>query len=151
MTETEPTEGATGSTVPVLRPLTYAEVQGMLRVAVQAHLRARGYHRLRVKPERIGQREVECPCCTGSGWFGCVRELVVCPVCLGFRDVPLGMARWYEDNAARIRAGMQPIRGLPEWVRPPSVWETRGPVRCSIEHREEPGIEADLVYSDLTV
>ena len=116
----------------------------MLRVARPEDLRRRAENLLRVKAHQLGQRVVECPCCTGLGWW-CVRELVVCPVCFGFRELPQGMARWFEMNAARIRAGQEPIREEVQWNAVPSVWETRGALRCSI------ALEPDMVYSDLTV
>ncbi|NLW50643.1 MAG: hypothetical protein GXY85_07325 [Candidatus Brocadiaceae bacterium] len=54
--------------------------------------------------EALGVEETACPLCGGSGWVE--REaLRRCPLCLGFREVPVPLADWFD---ARLLAGGTP-------------------------------------------
>lgn len=83
--------------------------------------------------EALGVEETACPACKGTGWLD-VTTLARCPLCLGFREVPVRLADWFDDrklalearlHARSARAGgdVEPIDSMPPdpCIRPVSV------------------------------
>ena len=72
----------------------------MIAAQVPAGLRAmRGRMMLQSVHEFLGVDEVPCPACAGSGWLS-RRRLERCPLCCGFREVPVGLADWFRVQMA---------------------------------------------------
>ena len=72
----------------------------MIAAQVPAGLRAmRGRMMLETVHEFLGVDEVPCPACAGSGWLS-RRRLERCPLCCGFREVPVGLADWFRVQTA---------------------------------------------------
>lgn len=72
----------------------------MIAAQVPARLRAmRGRMMLQSVHEFLGVDEVPCPACAGSGWLS-RRRLERCPLCCGFREVPVGLADWFRVQMA---------------------------------------------------
>lgn len=111
-----------------------------LAARVPAWLRAlRARLLLEQYAESLGVQEVECPACGGNGWFD-RRRLTSCPICRGFREVPVSLAEWYEGELLRSdrrRRGASLRCGAP-------VAEADGPrygLCAAVTHRVS---EADL-------
>ena len=70
----------------------------MIAAQIPAELRQmRARMMLESEHEFLGVDEVPCPACAGSGWLS-RRLLERCPVCCGFRQVPVGLADWYRSR-----------------------------------------------------
>lgn len=67
--------------------------------------------------ERLGVQEVECPACRGCGWLD-ERRLELCPICCGFRQVPRGLAEWFECELVMPRHRLR-MQSLPRCAREP--------------------------------
>jgi len=69
----------------------------------------------------LGTEEETCPACAGQGMLGAT-PLRRCPVCRGFGEVPPPLARWFEDELARLRlAGERRERAAQDRRRRPSL------------------------------
>ncbi len=75
----------------VVRTLA-AQVPSELKV-----MRAR--QMLESEQEFLGVDEVACPGCGGTGWLS-RRRLERCPLCCGFREVPVRLADWFRAQTA---------------------------------------------------
>lgn len=62
--------------------------------------------------DRMGIEEVVCPGCEGDGWCPDKRERP-CPICLGFREVPVSLADWFQEELTRLQYGLERDR-MPE-------------------------------------
>lgn len=89
-----------------------------LRARVPRCLRAlRARMLLEQWAECLGVQEVECPACSGCGWLD-ERRLEHCPICCGFREVPRGLAEWFEVEMIMPRHRLR-MRLLPACAREP--------------------------------
>ena len=71
-----------------------------LAALVPADLRLmRARQMLESEQEFLGVDEVACPGCEGTGWLS-RRRLERCPLCCGFREVPVGLADWFRAQTA---------------------------------------------------
>ncbi len=71
-----------------------------LAARVPADLRRmRARQMLESEQEFLGTDEVACPGCGGTGWLS-RRRLERCPLCYGFREVPVGLAEWFRALTA---------------------------------------------------
>jgi hypothetical protein len=63
------------------------------------HLKAlRGQMMLSAFARVMGVAEVGCPACEASGWL-CPERLETCPICCGFREVPVALSYWFQGRA----------------------------------------------------
>jgi len=86
--------------------MTWRQAVYAIAAAIPADLRSlRGRMMLESENEFIGVDEVPCPACDGDGWLS-RRRLERCPVCVGFCDVPEGLADWFRAQAAACREEM---------------------------------------------
>lgn len=53
--------------------------------------------------EALGVEETTCPACRGSGWLD-EGSLAHCPLCIGFQEVPVRLADWFDDQMRAARS-----------------------------------------------
>jgi hypothetical protein len=101
--------------------------------------RLRGRLMLDELADSLGTAETVCPACRGTGWLNAGR-MEDCPICLGFRDVPAGLADWFSDRLGAALCGRRPVSlrtrpsGLALPPRVPSADERPflRPLKCHI-------------------
>jgi len=76
----------------------------MLAARMPSELKVmRARQMLESEQEFLGVDEAACPACAGTGWLS-RRRLERCPVCCGFREVPVGLADWFRAQTLWIKA-----------------------------------------------
>ncbi len=63
----------------------------------------------------LGAEERVCPACEGSGWLD-ADAWEHCPICCGFRDVPLALALWFKTALAQAQGVARPALGAHGFV-----------------------------------